>query len=134
VTMVDMANKTEKQMQKDKIIKEWEKGKRETKIVKECLDYLQYLENLGIVYALRTASGMIVVKEKDKPNRIFKTGKPGAPDIVFCWRRKFCGLEVKRIDGIQSPAQKETERKIQKAGGLYFLIDGVSQLEWLNEK
>jgi hypothetical protein len=103
------------------------------------MHFLQFLENQGNLYFLRTQTGMVQTNE----GRFFKTGKQGAPDIVVCWNPKgrnscvdkgrFIGIEIKAEKGKQSPAQKEAKKRIENAGGIYLEIRDVNQLAWLRE-
>ena len=103
--------------------------KSEKQIQKEVIDYLQWLENMGIVYFMRTGSGMVKVKgEEGKKDRMFKTGKVGAPDITCCWRGKFVGIEIKSHKGKQTDAQLKAQWKIEGAGGLYLLVRDVWEI------
>ena len=109
--------------------------KLEKQIQREVIDYLQWLENMGIVYFMRTQSGMIPITGKTgKVNRMFKTGKVGAPDITCCWKGKFVGIEIKAEKGKQTDAQIEAQTRIEEAGGLYFLVRDVGELRWFKEE
>ena len=46
----------------------------------------------------------------------------GSPDLYLIVSGFYVGLEIKLINGRQSDFQKEFERLIRKAGGLYFKI------------
>ena len=64
----------------------------------------------------------------------------GIPDIVSCIYGRFVGIEVKRpgAKNEQSEQQKIHERNIKKAGGVYLLVDDLSEVisfvESLEEK
>ena len=105
--------------------------KPEKQIQKEVMDYLQWWENLGELYFLRTQSGFVKIANT---NRMFKTGKIGAPDIICCWRGRFIGIEVKSSKGRQTEAQKEAQKKIESAGGLYLIVRDLKDLEWLRRE
>ena len=85
----------------------------ELNIQKAILDYLQYQENLGNLWFVRSASGAV----NTDTGRRFKTGKKGCPDILLCQRGCFIGLEVKTAKGRQSRAQVEAQKVIEACGG-----------------
>jgi hypothetical protein len=55
--------------------------------------------------------------------------KKGAPDIILCKNGCWLGLELKSSDGRQSPEQKKAEEDIRQAGGHYFLIRTIQELD-----
>lgn len=55
--------------------------------------------------------------------------KTGVPDIILVRNGKFVGLEVKRPTGKQSPNQKEFEEGCKKAGGEYYIVTSLEDLE-----
>ena len=70
-----------------------------------------------------------------------KQGKnaKGWPDIVGLWSStynlslrhepgKFFGVEIKLGRDVQSDEQRESERRIKRAGGLYFVVDSMETL------
>jgi hypothetical protein len=93
-------------------------------IQKSIIDYLSLLENLGKLYFFRANSGAV----KLESGRFMKTGKAGCPDIICCVGGKFIGLEVKNEKGKQSPTQKDTEEKIKKVGGEYYVVRSVDDV------
>ena len=97
---------------------------KEKDIQKAIMDYLQYLENMGKCYVVRTQSGQIFID-----GRKFQTGKPGTPDILLCYNGKFYGIEVKRHKGKQSKAQKEAQDRIEKAKGNYILAYSLDDIQ-----
>ena len=46
----------------------------------------------------------------------------GVPDIIVVHNKRFIGFEVKRAKGKQSPAQKLFQKRVEAAGGLYFVV------------
>lgn len=54
---------------------------------------------------------------------------PGIPDIIIVINGLFVGLEVKTYKGSQSPVQKQFQRKTESAGGLYYIIRSMADLE-----
>jgi len=97
----------------------------EKQIQKVILEYLQYLENGGQLYFFRSGAGAM----KLDSGRYFKTGKAGCPDITVCIKGKFIGLEVKTDKGVQSVAQLNAQRQIEKAGGFYYIVTSVEEVE-----
>jgi|WetSurMetagenome_2_1015567.scaffolds.fasta_scaffold885176_1 hypothetical protein len=54
---------------------------------------------------------------------------PGIPDIIAIdYEGRFVGIEVKAPGGKQSEHQKEIQRQIEAAGGIYLLIKDVEEL------
>lgn len=47
--------------------------------------------------------------------------KPGVPDIIACYRGRFIGIEAKVPGGRQRFEQKDRQREIEAAGGIYLL-------------
>lgn len=43
-------------------------------------------------------------------------------DLLLCIRGKYIEIELKTEIGRQSPGQKEHQKNIENAGGLYYLI------------
>ena len=76
-------------------------------------------------------------------------GMPGCSDIIAvvptwanvatrdnCWSSvtqigRFAGIEVKRVGGKQSPAQREFQRRVEAAGGVYAVVSDAKELERL---
>jgi len=96
----------------------------EKQIQKQILDYLQGLYSYGVVYFFRSGSGKLKVK-----GGYFKTGRNGCPDITVICKGKFIGIEVKTKDGVQSVAQLKAQREIEKAGGFYYIVTSVEEVE-----
>ena len=46
----------------------------------------------------------------------------GVPDIIMVKDGHFIGFEVKRPNGKQSPGQKLFQKRVEGAGGLYFVV------------
>lgn len=53
----------------------------------------------------------------------------GMPDIMGIVKGRAVGIEVKKPRGKQSPAQKEWETKMRKAGGIYLVASSVEAVE-----
>ena len=62
-------------------------------------------------------------------------GKAGVPDRIVCWRGQFIGIEVKAPGKLktQTAIQKKAQQEIEKAGGVYLLVDSVEMVkEWFD--
>jgi len=90
----------------------------EAQIQRGVLDYLELLSRKKPIYYFRSAAGMV----KTDQGRVFKTGKPGTPDITVCCGGLFIGLEIKTTTGRQSALQKKAQAEIEAAGGKYYII------------
>lgn len=51
--------------------------------------------------------------------------RAGAPDIAIIFGGHFFGLELKTPSGRQSPAQKEAQQQIIRAGGDYLIVRDI---------
>jgi len=100
---------------------------KESTIQKGVIKYLQHLENMGHLYFFRSGAGAI----KTEDGRYFKTGKKGCPDITVCYGGVFYGLEIKSRTGRQTDRQKKAQIIIEEAGGKYYLIRDVLEVEGL---
>src|SRR5690606_7265756 len=60
--------------------------------------------------------------------------RSGVPDIIACVNGKFVGIEVKKPGGIVSPLQKAKIKKIQKAGGIAFVVYSFEEAKQHLEK
>lgn len=100
----------------------------ESDLTKACLDFfaikkiLAWRNNSGAMkYAYKRKNGQI-------HNGFMRFGAVGSPDIIAVYNGKFIGVECKDRYGKQSPAQKEFEAKVKKAGGEYWLIRSIDEL------
>ncbi len=96
----------------------------EIAIQKSILNYLTLFSRKHNLYFFRAGSGAI----KTAQGRYFKSGKPGCPDIVCCYKGQFIGLEVKTDKGRQSQSQKEAEFEIGASGGRYYVVRSVADV------
>jgi len=103
---------------------------KESDIQKECLQMLQILENQGKIYFLRCNVYKGKIKRKDGSEGFMRTGKAGAPDIIFSLAPtgKFIGFETKTKNGVQTDDQKKAQKKIERTGGKYFIIRSVRDM------
>jgi len=95
---------------------------KESEIQKSILEYLGYQKK---IYFFRAGSGAI----RTEQGGYFKTGKKGCPDIIVCKSGKFIGLEVKTEKGRQSENQKQAEQEIIKAGGEYYIVKSIDDVQ-----
>lgn len=63
-----------------------------------------------------------------------KVGLEGSADIIACWRGRFLAIETKRPNrrgkkGGQQRNQELYEAAVKRAGGIYWLIKNVKELE-----
>jgi hypothetical protein len=91
-------------------------------IQKVVLDYLNYRKDL---YFFRSAAGQV----KTESGRMFRTGRPGVPDISVIWRGQYYGLEVKTDTGRQSDVQRRAQVDIEAAGGKYYIVRNMDELK-----
>lgn len=97
----------------------------EAMIQRACMDWLATQDD---VYFFRANSGAF----RTAQGRYVKTGRPGCPDIVACWRGgQFWGIEVKAEKGRQTQAQKKAQADIEAAGGRYVVVRSVGELKEL---
>ena len=68
--------------------------------------------------ATRTASGGFI-----------RFGTPGSPDICLIKNGFFIGLEVKAKAGTQSPDQKAFEASVKAAGGEYYIVHDIGEVQ-----
>jgi hypothetical protein len=104
----------------------------ETGIQTAILHLLALHENMGHVYAVRhnSFSGRIVRGNRpNSPVGFIKQSKKGVPDILCCIKGTFVGFEVKTGTGKQSPEQKAAQTAIEKAGGKYYLVRNIGDVQ-----
>ena len=64
-----------------------------------------------------------------KGSHFVKFGVPGAPDIVAIIKGQYVGIEVKRVNGLQSQQQYFFQKELEKAGGKYILARSLADVE-----
>ena len=100
----------------------------EAMIQRAILDYLAWYSKSHKIYAFRSGAGMV----KTEAGGVFRSGKPGVPDITVCGEGgQFIGVEVKGPKGRQSALQKQAEAEIVAAGGVYRVIRNLGELKEL---
>jgi len=58
-----------------------------------------------------------------------KYSKTGVPDIILVRNGTFVGIEVKTKKGVQSENQKKFQKDLEKAGGEYYLVDSLQEIQ-----
>ena len=96
----------------------------ESQIQRGVLDYLELLSRKKPIYYFRSAAGMV----RTEQGRMFKTGKPGTPDITVCYNGGFIALEIKTATGRQSELQKIAQKEIEAAGGKYYIVRSMEEI------
>lgn len=93
-----------------------------------------------IVYLICASGGIATrintVGVYDKKKELYRKSKhiKGVADVLGCYKGLFVAVEIKIGRDKQSPAQKEFEARVVKAGGKYFIatdLDGFTK--WFNE-
>ena len=57
--------------------------------------------------------------------------RQGDPDMIACIKGRYVALEGKTARGRQSPRQKEVERLINDAGGIYAVVRSVEDVKYI---
>ncbi len=84
---------------------------------------LQYLTLRNVFHYRNNVIGF-----QDSRGHFYRSGVPGAPDIIAVIGGCYVGIEVKRINGYQSDHQKRFEKQLNDAGGRYILVHSVDEL------
>lgn len=99
--------------------------KRETEIVKECL---QWLHSVGIL-AWRQNQGAMTASYKGKSRFIRFSGIDGISDILgACPDGRILAIEVKRPGSSPTPSQWEFLSRIQNTNGVSLWVSSVDEL------
>lgn len=59
-------------------------------------------------------------------------GKDGIPDFVVCSDGYFIGIEAKKLEGEWRAAQQDRAREIDKANGVYVVVDETGLMHLWN--
>ncbi len=101
----------------------------ERNLHKACVDFLRYALPDG-VYFFHPANGGS--RHPAEAQHFKEMGvMPGTPDLIFCIRGRFVGVELKTGKRKLSPAQEDAHRKITLAGGLVTTISSPEAFEAL---
>lgn len=89
---------------------------------------MQYLTLRHILH-WRNQSGAIALKDPfGRVKGMINLGMPGSPDIFALHDGTLFGLECKDINGKQNPNQIDFERRMNEAGGEYYVIRSVDEV------
>jgi len=77
----------------------------------------------------RQNTNPIYDKKTKSFRRMPKYAKNGVPDIILVKRGEFIGLEVKLLKRKQSKVQIEFQDELRQAGGKYYLITSIEDLQ-----
>ena len=61
-------------------------------------------------------------------------GTNGVPDIIYCYKGRFLGLECKRPGGRLTELQKRAIEKINRAGGIACRVESVEDAKRVIER
>lgn len=102
----------------------------ERMIQNSILRLLQIYENQGRLYFYRTGAGAVPVARQGGETGLFKTGRPGCPDItIVLYGSVYLGMEVKTIKGTLSDPQKKTESYLHKIDSNYEVVHSVEEAQ-----
>ena len=94
---------------------------------------LGYLELLNIFHYKNNTAGIY----KQATGSYIPSQSVGAPDIICVIKGRYIGIEVKAANGVQSEHQKEFQKRLQHAGGIYILAysldDVIPRIEALRK-
>ncbi len=90
-------------------------------------DILTYLESTGLLYWRQNSGTLFFGKGRNR--RKVRLGEKGLPDVIVVIPPdgRFLGLEVKSARGVWRPTQKDFCRKLQNAGGAYYVVRTLEQ-------
>jgi hypothetical protein len=94
---------------------------KESEVQRAILDWLEWHH----IFHYRNNSGAFI----DAQKHFYRFGALGSPDIICVINGRFIGIEVKAHGGKQSEHQKEFQRRLETAGGLYILAYSVDDLD-----
>lgn len=85
---------------------------------------LEWLQVHGIFNFRTNNIGVPLGNGKFRPSPV-----RGLPDIIVVWHGEFIGLEVKSRTGKQSDFQKEFQKNVTEAGGLYYVVRSIEDCQ-----
>ena len=100
---------------------------KESEIQNQICEYLAWKK----IFFWRNNSIPSVFYKKDGSmqfRRMPKWSMNGTPDLIAVIDGKFIGIEIKAQKGIQSIQQKDFEKKVNAAGGYYYLVRSLDEL------
>ena len=99
---------------------------KETDVQKAICDYLSYKKH----FFWRTNNIPIYDPKRKTYRAMPKYSIHGVPDIILIGEiGQFIGLEVKTSKGKQSKHQKEFEKNCKEAGGEYYIIKSIDDIQ-----
>lgn len=104
-------------------------GSKETPIQSAIMQYLYYQAKEKPLFYWRANNTPVPITQRGKTIGFRPGGIKGIPDINAIYNGLYIGLEVKATDGKQSPDQKIVEAEITRAGGLYYIVRSVDDVE-----
>jgi hypothetical protein len=93
---------------------------KEKEIQSAIVEYLK----LKRIFHYRNNTGAFV----DKNNHMYRFGALGSPDVVAVKDGRYIAIEVKTAKGIQSDAQLNFQRELERAGGQYILARSLDEI------
>lgn len=93
---------------------------KETEVQKSIIDYLNWKH----IFNYRNNSGAF----KNNAGHFYRFGAKGSPDIVAVYKGIYIGIECKVPKGKQSDSQKEFQRELELAGGVYILAYSIDDV------
>jgi penicillin-binding protein-related factor A (putative recombinase) len=63
-----------------------------------------------------------------KSGGFVRFGSVGTPDICLVYKGQFFGLEVKQPKGKQSIGQKDFQKRLTDAGGIYRIVTSIDDV------
>lgn len=88
-----------------------------------------YLRIKGYFFWKQPSAGFFDTSRKTFREHVSPYVKTGIPDIIVIKEGQFIGLEVKSATGRQSLAQSDFERELRAAGGNYFLVRSIEDVD-----
>ena len=98
----------------------------ESELQRTIIALLKYYHS---VYVIRNNSFSGKIIRPNGSTGYVQNSKKGSPDLILCKNGLWIGIELKTEDGKQSPDQREAEKCIREAGGLYFIVRDVDEME-----
>lgn len=106
------------------------KKRSESTIQKECLRYLQLLENKGdIIHFDRLNSGNIFVRYGTGGGRKIRLCREGTPDLYCFTKQDVIWIEVKKDNYKLRPDQAEFKLKAEGAGHKFLIVTSARELD-----
>lgn len=97
----------------------------EASLQKSVIEYLNLRKD---IYFIRNNNFSGMVKRKNGSCGWIKNVKKGAPDLILLFKSRWIGLELKSQKGKQSIEQRQAEIDIKQAGGEYYIIRDLKEL------